>query len=132
SARAHSDLTVDRRGFPILDPSQAYGSGLIATGQGDGWYAIEGRNPLVRDQGVDHRRLFLYRPGVALVVADRVRSGGEHLYTRHFQLGPDIGIANASVSSTTLRAPGLDGRLYDAPAPAPATRTEVRGSHHPL
>jgi hypothetical protein len=132
SARAHSVLTVDNQGFPILDPSKAYGSGLIAAGQGDGWYAIEGRNPLVRDQGVDHRRLFLYRPGVALIVCDRVRSGSQHLYTRHFQLGPQVRIANAGPSATALHAAGLDGRLYDAPAPRPAAREEVRGSHDPI
>ena len=75
SARAHSVLTVDRQGFPILDPSKAYGSGLVGTGRGDGWFAIEGTNPLLRDQGVRHTRLFLYRPGEALVVVDDVELG---------------------------------------------------------
>jgi hypothetical protein len=132
SARAHSVLTVDRQGFPILDPSKAYGSGLVGTGRGDGWFAIEGTNPLLRDQGVRHTRLFLYRPREALVVVDDVSSASSHEYTRRFQLGPDVGISDRGPSVTALRAPGLHGRLYDAPAPERAARTEVRGSHKPL
>ena len=64
SNRAHSGLVVDGLDLPIADGSLAYGSGLTAAGEGDGWYAIEGRNPLLRGQGVAHTRLFLYRPGV--------------------------------------------------------------------
>jgi hypothetical protein len=132
SAAAHSVLTVDGREFPVLDESAAYGSGIVATGQGAGWYGIEARNPLVRRQGVEHHRLFLYRPGVALIVLDRLRSTTSHRYTRHFQLGQDLDITDADASTLALRAGGLQGRLYDAPAPTPAVRTEARGQSEPL
>lgn len=132
SARAHSVLTVDGRSFPISDPANAYGSGLVAVGEGDGWYAIEGRNPLLANQGVRHTRLFLYRPGVALVVVDRLRSAATHAYQRYFQLGPRIAVERAGAGRLRLSAPGFRGWLYDAPRPAPAAVSEVRGSRHPL
>jgi hypothetical protein len=87
SAEAHSGLTVDGRDFS-RSGSDAYGSGMLAAGTGDGWYAIHARNPLLADAGVDHRRTLIYRPGVALIVLDRVRSGRLHTYRRHFQFDP--------------------------------------------
>ena len=54
SNRAHSGLAVDGLDLPIADGGLAYGSGLIAAGEGDGWYAIEGRNRLLEPQGVAH------------------------------------------------------------------------------
>jgi Heparinase II/III-like protein len=117
SPAAHSTLTVDGQGFG-LDEDSAYGSGLIATGEGDGWYAILGRNPLLREQGVAHTRLFLYRPGEALIVADRLRSDEKHTYRRHFQLGPSVGVRPLTVAhvpraypTLLLRAPGFEGSL---------------------
>ncbi len=54
---AHSTLVVDGR--PIdSEQTQPYGSGIMAWGQGDGWYAVWARNPVVRRQGVTHERLF--------------------------------------------------------------------------
>ncbi len=89
SSFSHSVMTIDGKGFP-LGGDFAYGSGLRAKGQGDGWYALEGVNPLARLQGVDHHRLLLYRPGVALAVVDFARAKHHHTYTRYFQLGPDL------------------------------------------
>jgi hypothetical protein len=132
SAPAHSVLTVDGRDFPIGIRSRPYGSGLIASGQGGGWYAIEGRNPLLRRQGVAHRRLFLYRPGVALVIVDLLRSPESHTYARYIQLGPQVRITEDDGSALGLSAPGFHGSLHDAPLPAPAELSRVRGEHHPL
>ena len=132
SNRAHSGLVVDGLDLPISDPQNAYGSGLIAAGQGDGWYAIEGRNRLLHDQGVDHTRLFLYRPGVALVIVDHVRSGLAHTYTRYLQLHPDIELGDRDQTAIQINAPGFAGAVYDAGGPTPATRTQARGQHDPL
>jgi hypothetical protein len=109
SPAAHSTLTVDGQGFGIEDDN-AYGGGLLATGEGDGWYAILGENPLLRKQGVEHTRLFLYRPGEELIVADRVRSGQEHTYRRHFQLGPEVEVTEGP-DGLALSAPGFEGSL---------------------
>jgi len=132
SARAHSVLTVDGREFPITDASAAYGSGLTAAGTGEGWYAIEGLNRLLKAQAVDHRRLFLYKPGVALIVVDRVRSAASHTYTRYLQLGPSVRVSTGGPEgSLGLRAGSLRGGVYDL-APSGTLRSKVRGQKDPL
>jgi Heparinase II/III-like protein/Heparinase II/III N-terminus len=132
SNRAHSTLTVDGLDLPISDPRAAYGSGLVAAGEGEGWYAIEGVNPLLGPQGVHHARLFLYRPGEALVIVDRVRAAAVHTYTRYLQLGPAVELGQASGGQATLTAPGLEGAVTDAPARPPATRSQARGQKEPM
>jgi Heparinase II/III-like protein/Heparinase II/III N-terminus len=131
AARAHSTLTVDGRGFPRAGRF-AYGSGLRATGAGDGWFAIEAANPLLRRQGVTHTRFLLYKPGVALIVADRVRSSATHSYDRYFQLGPDIDIAAQGPQQVQLLAPGLSGTLYSESDVGTETRFSARGQSSPL
>jgi hypothetical protein len=132
SARAHSVLTADGQEFPITDAGAAYGSGLIAAGEGDGWYGIEGRNPLLTRQGVDHHRLFLYRPGVALIVVDRVRSRASHTYTRYLQFGPSAELrAGGPRGSLELKVGSMRGGVYDL-APSGTVRSKVRGSRDPL
>jgi hypothetical protein len=130
SARAHSVLTVDGRSFP-LQSNLAYGSGIVAAGRGDGWFAIYGKNPLVRQQGVTHHRLFLYRPHRALIVLDQIRSPVAHTYDRFFQLGPDIGI-RGSAAGLRLSARGFRGSLDAASSSGPVRLTTVRGRMHPL
>lgn len=114
SAAAHSVLTVNGSEFPTLDPKNVYGSGIRAGGRGDGWYAIEGRNPLVRSQGVRHRRVFLYKPGRALLVVDRVRSKGRHRYRRSFQIASGLEVEPGKRAGLALRATGFSGRLRDS------------------
>jgi Heparinase II/III-like protein/Heparinase II/III N-terminus len=131
SSQAHSTLTVDGHSYPIADESAVYGSGLEATGSGAGWYAIEGRNEMLTGQGVSQHRLFLYRPGVALVIVDWTRAATSHEYDRYIQLGPDVNIDPAG-AALDLSAEGFDGKLWDlAAAGPPATRTQVRGQRHP-
>jgi Heparinase II/III-like protein len=129
SSPAHSVLTVDNE-ERVRRP---YGSGIVATGQGSGWYAIEGKDPALRTQGVSHRRLFLYRPGEVLVVVDGARATARHSYQRYFQLGPDIDVAKQGASELALSAGGFSGELYDAPSDTGrARRFTVRGRRHPL
>ena len=84
SSAAHSTLVVDGQDFSRA-AVDAYGSGIVAAGKGAGWYAIEVANPLLRSQGVEHTRLFLFFPGSTLLVADQVRSSSEHDYRRYLQ-----------------------------------------------
>jgi hypothetical protein len=131
SSQAHSVLIADGQSFPIQPPF--HGSGIRATGQGAGWFAIDGVNPLLAPQGVAHSRLFLYRPGQVLVVVDRVRANRLHRYQRFFQLGPDIQIQGRGPGELGLSAEGFRGALQDsAAAGGSATRTLVRGRYEPL
>jgi len=130
SARAHSVVTVDGRSFP-LQARLAYGSGIVAAGSGHGWFAIYGRNPLLRTQGVSHHRLFLYRPHRALIVVDLVRSASMHTYDRFFQLGPDIGI-RGSAAGLRLSARGFSGSLDATSSSGPVRLMTEKGRMHPL
>jgi heparinase II/III-like protein len=130
SAMAHSVLLVDNRDFRF-EGQRPYGTAIQATGQGAGWYAIEGTNPLLRPQGVTHRRLFLYRPGVALVVVDLVSSRSRHIYTRQFQFDPGLRVQRSG-AAFRLRAPGFDGWLTQAPGPGELDPSLVRGQRRPL
>jgi Heparinase II/III-like protein len=128
STRAHSVLRTELD-VPI-DDVNAYGSGLEARGARSGWYAILGRNPLLEQQGVDHRRLYLYRPGYALVVHDEVRSNYPHVYQRLFQLGPDVAVVKDG-PALDLETPGLDGELRST-ANVPEGIDLARGVREPL
>ena len=117
SSAAHSVLTVDGQSFP-RGRSLIYGTGITAMGQGSGWYAIQGNNPLLPRLGLSHRRVFLYKPGFALVIVDQVWSGTAHDYRRYFHFGPGITVggrrprwtsarrASRARSSTRRRTPG--------------------------
>lgn len=130
SARAHSTLTVDGRSFPIDARGSEYGSGIRAAGRGAGWYAIAGVNPLLRRQGVRHRRLFLYRPGGALYIVDMVRSGESHTYQRHFQIAPGLD-AQPRARGVALSDGSFRARLRDVGGNL--TRVGlVRGQSEPL
>jgi Heparinase II/III-like protein/Heparinase II/III N-terminus len=125
SAEAHSVLTVDGQEFK-LKPRSAFGSGITASGSGKGWYAVEGVNPLVGRQKVSHRRIFLYKPGTALIVIDRVRAEKKHRYTRYFQFGPSID-ANKSGKGLQL-AGGGSKELLDTKG----RLSMVKGQEDPL
>ena len=94
ATRAHSVLTVDGEEFP-RDGSDTFGSGIVETGKGHGFYAILGTNPGVATQGVEHQRLFVYEPGRALVIVDRVRSDERHRYARFLQFAPGLDVSPA-------------------------------------
>ena len=109
SARAHSTLTADARTFSRSSDA-AYGSGIEASGEGDGWYAIEAKNPLIARQGVEHHRTYLYKPGVALILIDRVKSKEHHTYDRYFHFGTDLRVTRDK-DALSLSADGLRGSL---------------------
>ena len=129
SPQAHSTLTVDDRGWPIHDNERDYGAALSAVGRGDGWFAIKARNPLLAAQGVRHSRLFLYRPGEALVLVDSLRADERHRYSRYLHLGPDLRKVPGR-GAARFRARRLEVTVSDS-----ATGSEVasyRGRRNPL
>ena len=132
ASNSHSVLVADAQSFPI-QTATPYGAGIQASGQGSGWYGIQGTNPLLGLQGVAHTRLWLYAPGETLVVIDKVRSGQPHTYYRFFQLGSKIGVEGRGPGELGLSAQGFSGALYDQAADTgAATRGLVRGRLTPL
>ena len=132
SSPSHSVLIADGQSFAV-EPQNVYGSGITATGQGSGWFAIHGTNPLLSHQGVGHTRLFLYRPGHTLIVVDRVRAPAPHTYHRFFQLGSNVQVQGRGPGELGLTGPGFTGALYDdAAQKGDAGRALVRGRQVPL
>ena len=132
AAYSHSVMTIDGKTFP-LDKKFRYGSGLRASGRGDGWFAMEGVNPNAkRVQGVRHTRLVLYKPHDALIVVDSVRSKRSHTYQRLFQLGKDVKAAKAGRSTVKLRGRhGFRGELSST-GTAPAKVSLSTGQKDPV
>jgi hypothetical protein len=126
SARAHSTLTADGKDFS-RSSENAYGSGMMGSGEGDGWYAIQARNPLLQQQGVLHNRTYLYKPGVALILLDRVDSGSNHQYDRYLQLGPEI-TASRTGGAVAIGAPGLTGSIHSHSTAHPEAVSVTRGA----
>jgi hypothetical protein len=112
SAAAHNVLTVDGQDFEWR-AAEPYGSGLEAAGECDGWYAIAVRNPLLAGQGVDHRRILLYRPAQALLVLDEVRSPAAHEHTRRFHLGPELEAEQVGPGCIAIAGKNLAATLTD-------------------
>ena len=129
SSPAHSVVTVDGQDFP-RDNEHAYGSGMLASGEGAGWYALLATNPTVQDQGVTHNRLLLYKPGSALIVADSLRSGSEHTYKSYFQFGPEFGLQQTD-SGVRLFDGSDQVQVYNE-STVPLQRDAVRGQDDPL
>lgn len=131
SNRAHNVLVVDDEDLDWrhADP---YGSGLLAAGEGDGWYAILVSNRLLAAKGVAHRRLLLYRPGDRLIVVDDVRADEPHEYARHFHFGPHL---DAEMVDGRIRVSGdaaqlpASATLFDATAGLSIAL--ARGRDHP-
>ena len=109
ATRAHSVLTVDGEEFP-RDGSGTYGSGISQTGKGHGFFAVLGQNPAVEDQGVEHQRLFVYRPGKVLVIVDRLRAEEPHRYARFLQFAPGVQVRERG-AGLVLGGGGLRGAV---------------------
>jgi hypothetical protein len=131
SQEAHSTFVVDKP-FDV-ESTQPYGSGILAWGSGDGWHAIWAENPAVAERyGVSHSRLFLYRPGFGLIVADRAVTGGAHTYKRYFQLGTKVR-ATAEGELLELSAPGgFRGALSSFSSVGEGKLDTVEGQRDPL
>ena len=118
SALAHNVLTAgwDERGWRDVEP---YGSALVSAGEGDGWYVIGVRNPLLARQGVDHKRSIFYRPGRALVIADHADSERSQEYVRRLHFGPGLELVQSAGNQLTVSG-GLEATLTEL-----TERTEV-------
>jgi Heparinase II/III-like protein/Heparinase II/III N-terminus len=132
-SEAHNVFTVDGQSFKTK-PRRLYGSGITAHGQGRGWYAIEGVNPLVRNLRVHHRRLFLYKPGTALIVVDRVRAASHHTYRRYFHFGPgiDVGTMKRGVMLRDRNRPPAHATLGALSTSKGGAPHLTRGQDNPL
>jgi hypothetical protein len=132
SSQSHSVLLSNDVSFPI-EEQNAYGSAIQASGQGSGWFAIQGTNPLLAHQGVGHTRLFLFKPGETLVIVDQVRAGQPQTYHRYFQLGAELEIQDRGGGELALNGPNLNGALWDqATSIGGAAPTWVKGRTTPL
>jgi Heparinase II/III-like protein/Heparinase II/III N-terminus len=115
SSQAHSVLIVDGESFmPLSIPP--YGGALSRVGEGAGWFAVEGSNPLLTRQAVEHHRLFVYRPGVLLVIVDRVESPCTHEYMRLFHFAPGVTADLRPEGKVEFEAGGITGMLRDQSA----------------
>ncbi len=114
-----------RPGLPLVlaqAPRQAEPYGPDGDRPGCGWYAILVTNPMLHRQGVSQERLFLYHPGLALIVCDDVRSKRAHRYTRYFQLGPDVAASKRSASALRSAEPARRARSTTGPTLTPGRR----------
>jgi hypothetical protein len=131
AAYSHSVMTIDGRTFP-LDKKFRYGSGLRASGQGDGWFAMEGTNPNAKRRGVDHNRLLLYKPHYALIVIDSARSKKSHTYQRFFQLGKDIEATKTGAATVKLSGKGGFRGQLTSTGTAPSKVELLKGQRNPV
>lgn len=112
SAAAHNVLSVDGEDFDWR-AAEPYGSGLEAAGEGDGWYAIVVRNPLLAAQGVEHRRILLYKPARMLIVIDEMQSEQVHEYVRRFHIGAGLTAAQNGQGQIELDGRDVSATLAD-------------------
>jgi hypothetical protein len=91
SAAAHNTLVIDQH---HRLPSPPYGGTLVASGEDEGWYAVWGRNAATAP-GVAHERVWLYRPGQALLLVDLIEStdGAEHDHVRYLHFPAEVAVS---------------------------------------
>jgi hypothetical protein len=132
TSQAHSTLTADGHSFDLNH--RFYGSAIDAQGRdpASGWFAIEGHNPLIASQGVNHHRLYLYRPGEALVVCDFVRSGRRHTYDRWLQVAPGIHVKRHGAEARLSAGDGFRATVWSDHHPQDLRTKLFRGHRHPL
>ena len=111
SRRGHNVLLVED-GSPRWIDQEPYGSALRATGQGEGWYAILGENPLL--ERARHERLLLYRPGEIVLVVDRVSGHDGTELVRRLQLGDGLDTRESSGGFEILADGEVLATTFDA------------------
>ena len=127
SPSAHNGLIVDGEAAP-LQGAEPYGSGVEAVGSGDGWYAIEARNPLLARRGIEHTRLLVHRPSAALIVLDELAADQGHSYTRLLHLGPAVSCSRSG-DGISFESPGGNGSIFNW---GPISRMDlVKGQREP-
>jgi hypothetical protein len=137
SSRGHNVLTRADREFTFRDQPK-YGSGIFGAGEGGGWYAVLGHNPLLTAQDVEHRRLLLYRPSELLYVIDLANNTAKERpqLRRHFHFGPAVEVIDSKTGDEwRLSVRGREiGALYDLPATGGHQNVlarQVRGQRDP-
>lgn len=105
---AHNGVVIDGKVAP-MEQFEPYGSGVEAVGSGSGWFAIEAQNPLSARAGIEHRRLLLHRPGVALLVLDELTTKRKRTYSRLLHLGPQVACRLEEDGWASLEWPGGSG-----------------------
>jgi Heparinase II/III-like protein/Heparinase II/III N-terminus len=127
ASHGHNALIVDDESFPWRE-QDPYGTGLLAAGEGEGWYAVLGYNPLL--EAVDHRRLLLYRPGELVVVVDRVEAEEEHTIDRRLHFGPEL-VATQTEAGIVAKADGEPVATLIEASEVPVEINLARGIEEP-
>lgn len=84
SPASHAAVCVD--GFNWAKSAPAYGSGIVASTERDGLFALLTRNPNAVPGGGAARRTLVYAPTRFLLVIDDVEASGSHQLVRHLPL----------------------------------------------
>ncbi len=132
SGRSHNGLLIDGPAVPLRQ-QEPYGSAIRASGTSADWYALLGDNPLLASQQAEHQRLLLYRPGVALLLIDRVTATDDgRTCTRLLHLAPNIGLMQVVPGRYQLNLPdGTSLPLLDWTPTGPARGTILFGLRAP-
>lgn len=88
SPAAHATICVD--GFDWAKECPPYGSGILASAEWNGFYALLTRNPVAVRGGGAARRVLVYKPSCFLLVLDDVEAGPPQELVRTLPLAPDL------------------------------------------
>jgi Heparinase II/III-like protein len=104
SPAAHATICVD--GFDWAREASPYGSGIVASAERDGLYALLTRNPGAVPGGGVAKRVLVYRPRHFLVVIDDVQADPEHQLVRTLPLAPGLDANIAAQNEVTISCNG--------------------------
>jgi|GEM_PF-2757638 len=125
SPAAHATVCVD--GFDWAKKSPPHGSGMVASTESTGLYALLTRNPHGVPGGGAVRRVLVYAPEQFLLVIDDVEASSDHRLSRHLPLAP--GLEARLTKPGEVEIAGGDStlaRLLQIPAPeAPVDRVDI-------
>ncbi|HEU5077536.1 MAG TPA: heparinase II/III-family protein, partial [Polyangiaceae bacterium] len=130
SAAAHNVVTINGKDFPLT--AKPYKNGMRATGKAEGWYALNGRNPLLA-RNASHERTWLYRPGKLLLVIDNLETPEpEAQFDRffHFWYERKVQLDEAGQATTTIKKTPV--RIFDASGDLEVTPKIVRDQKNPV
>jgi hypothetical protein len=88
SPAAHATICVD--GFDWAKNARPYGSGIVASAERDGLYAVLTRNPGAVPGSGGARRALVYAPGRFLLAIDEVEASAEHTLARSLPIAPRL------------------------------------------
>jgi hypothetical protein len=105
SPAAHATICVD--GFDWAKESPPYGSGILASAERDGLYALLMRNPAAVRGGGAAKRTLVYMPGRFLLVFDEVDAGPDHELVRTLPLAPGLEAALDAPGEVKILSEGV-------------------------